>query len=40
MLHSLAIIYSRWNAPKNAIEIGDLKTMEKGMSVNVQKELD
>jgi glutathione S-transferase len=40
MLHSLAIIYSRWNAPKNTIKNGDLKTMERGMSVNVQKELD
>jgi glutathione S-transferase len=40
MLHSLAITYTRWNAPENVKETGDLDTMERGMSVNMQKDLD
>ena len=40
MLHSLAITYARWNAPEHVKENGDLKTMEKGMSANVKKDLD
>ncbi|KAI8937466.1 hypothetical protein NX059_005186 [Plenodomus lindquistii] len=37
-LHSLAILYARWNAPKDVPE-GTVEKMEKGMSVNVQNDL-
>ncbi len=40
MLHALAITYTRWNAPKHVHEAGDVETMEKGMSVNVQNDFN
>ncbi|KAJ9665021.1 hypothetical protein H2201_004886 [Coniosporium apollinis] len=40
LLHALAITYVRWNAPKNVHESGDVETMEKGMSANVQNDLN
>jgi glutathione S-transferase len=36
-LHSLAILYARWNIPRDAPE-GTLEETEKGMSVNVQND--
>ena len=40
MLHSLAITYTRWNIPEHGKQNGDLEAMEKGLSVNVQNDLD
>lgn len=40
MLHGLAITYARWTIPKEAQESGVLEQAEKGLSVNVQKDLD
>ena len=40
MIHALAITYARWMAPESVKESGALAEMEKGMSVNVQKDLD
>jgi glutathione S-transferase len=39
MLHALAITYSRWNIPKSA-DPSILQEVEKGLSVNVQNDLD
>jgi glutathione S-transferase len=39
-LHALAITYARWTIPEHGKTNGDLETMEKGLSVNVQKDLD
>ncbi|KAH7036714.1 glutathione S-transferase [Macrophomina phaseolina] len=39
MLHCLAIIYARWNYPTSAPKEG-LAEMEKGMSANVQNDLN
>lgn len=38
MLHALAITYARWNIPSTSPEI--LAQAEKGLSVNVQNDLD
>jgi glutathione S-transferase len=38
MLHAIAITYARWNIPKDAPDI--LSQTEKGLSVNVQNDLD
>ena len=40
MIHSLAITYARWNATENMKRHGDLGEMEKGLAVNVGKDLD
>ncbi|KAJ4293281.1 hypothetical protein N0V90_008563 [Kalmusia sp. IMI 367209] len=40
MLHALAITYARWNMPQSAKDNGVLQVTEKGLSVNVQKDLD
>lgn len=40
MLHGLAITYNRWFTPQRAHENGDQAEAEKGISVNVQKDLD
>lgn len=41
MIHGLAITYARWNIPEPAKSDGTtLSEMERGMSVNVQKDLD
>jgi glutathione S-transferase len=37
-LHALAILYARWNIPKDAPE-GTVEAAEKGMSTNVQNDL-
>jgi glutathione S-transferase len=37
-LHGLAILYVRWNMPKDAAK-GTLEAAEKGMSVNVQNDM-
>lgn len=38
MIHALAILYARWRLPEAAK--ASLHEMEKGLSVNVQKDLD
>jgi glutathione S-transferase len=38
MVHALAITYARWNIPSSAPEV--LAQAEKGLAVNVQKDLD
>lgn len=40
MLHGLAITYNRWFSPKRAQENGDQAEAEKGISVNIQKDLE
>ncbi|KAF2709744.1 glutathione S-transferase [Pleomassaria siparia CBS 279.74] len=40
MLHALAITYARWNVPAHCKDNGDLAAMEKGMSANVQNDLE
>ncbi|KAF1947165.1 glutathione S-transferase [Clathrospora elynae] len=37
-LHAIAILYARWNIPKDAPE-GTIEAAEKGMSANVQSDL-
>jgi glutathione S-transferase len=37
-LHALAILYARWNIPKDAPK-GTVEAAEKGMSVNVQNDM-
>ncbi|KAF2131841.1 glutathione S-transferase [Dothidotthia symphoricarpi CBS 119687] len=38
-LHGIAILYTRWNLPKD-VPAGTLEAMEKGLSVNVQNDLN
>lgn len=39
LIHALAITYARWNIPKS-VDAATLKEMEKGLAVNVGKDLD
>jgi glutathione S-transferase len=40
MVHSLAITYARWFSPESVHQSGDLKILEEGLAINVQKDLD
>ncbi|TID23767.1 putative glutathione S-transferase 3-like [Venturia nashicola] len=40
LLHALPITYARWFSPQRAQDNGDVKELEKNLSVNVQKDLD
>lgn len=40
MVHALATTYARWFSPESVMESGELKEMEKGLAVNVGKDLD
>ncbi|CZR59089.1 related to GTT1-glutathione S-transferase [Phialocephala subalpina] len=40
MVHCLAITYARWFAPESVQKSGELKELEKGLAVNVGKDLD
>lgn len=40
LVHALSITYARWFSPKSISESGELKELEKGLSINVCKDLD
>ena len=40
LLHALAITYARWFSPQSVKDSGELKELEKGLAVNVGKDLD
>lgn len=40
MVHALAITYARWSASEGLRSSGELKELERGMAVNVGKDLD
>lgn len=40
MVHCLAITYARWFAPESVQKSGELKELEKGLAINVGKDLD
>jgi glutathione S-transferase len=40
LLHALAITYARWFSPQRAQDNGDVQELEKGLGINVQKDLD
>jgi len=40
LIHALAITYARWFAPESVKSSGELKELEKGLAINVGKDLD
>jgi glutathione S-transferase len=40
MVHCLSITYARWFAPESVKTSGELKELEKGLAINVGKDLD
>jgi glutathione S-transferase len=40
LLHALSITYARWFSPQSVQESGELKELERGLAVNVGRDLD
>ena len=40
LIHALAVTYARWFSPESVKSSGEIKELEKGLSVNIGKDLD